>query len=70
MTDLRSSQNALEAWVQNLPAVRTSQVAGEVWMRQIPVTAVVVSQALVEVWVPSLVTAPGYRRERLSAQVV
>lgn len=68
MTDLRSSQNPLEAWVQNLPTVRSSQVVAEAWILHIPVTAVVVSQALAEVWVPSA-GAPTWRRHRISAQV-
>jgi hypothetical protein len=69
MTDLRSSQDTLEAWVQNLAAVRVSQVGAEVWYQHIPITAVVVSQALVEVWVPALV-AGGARRRATAAQVV
>jgi hypothetical protein len=68
VTDLRSSQNPLEAWVQNLPDVRSSQVAAEVWILHIPVTAVVMSQALAEVWIPS--TLAAVQPLRVSSQLI
>jgi hypothetical protein len=68
MTDLRASQVAGEAWVvTTADKLLVSQVVGEVWLRHIPVTMLIASQALAEVWVPS----PGPRQPlRVSSQLV
>jgi hypothetical protein len=68
-TDARVTQVAAETWMSGVPDARVTQSAAEIWVRHIPVTAVVVSQALAEVWVPSPPPpAPPWRRQSLSSQ--
>jgi hypothetical protein len=61
-------QALAEVWLRSAPPqLDASQAVAEVWVRQIPITAVVASQALVEVWqeVP-----PSRRIFWLSAQTL
>jgi hypothetical protein len=67
MTDLRKSQTFAEVWVTVAdPDTVVTQMLAEGWVRQIPATALVVSQFVTEVWVP----VPHIAPLRLSAQVI
>lgn len=56
MTDFRQSQNVLEVWIADPPAVRVSQTRAEVWIQNQPPTFFGVSQAALEAW--ETMTAP------------
>jgi len=66
MTDLRSSQDAVEVWVVDTDRLVVSQATAEVWVRWAPGTTMIVSQAVSELWLDA---ASGVTRFVISQAV-